>query len=335
MHLIVWGSGAVGSAIGGLLALKKNDVLLVGRKDHVREIQSQNGLVLRSGTGEYFAPLEAVESSASITVKPDSCILFTPKSNDTESCLKQLSGKVPPETPIVGFQNSVVNEEMIADYFSNVFGGVCHMTCSFLHPGQATFRRIGRIVLGKYPKGTDPFAKKLAKMFKDAGFQSSVSRSIMCDKWLKLVVNLQSTFHAIIEARDHDSIEFMKLKVGVIEEARTVLKADKIRAKSCDERGFSLEEMIIDLKKPRMQKSTSALKVNNSTWQNLYLKRTKIENGFFHNPIIELGEKYGIPVPFNSVALEQVTKCHAKKKGPEALRAGDLLEEIQQRIEKQ
>ena len=331
MHFVVWGAGAVGSTIGGLLALNKNDVVLVGRRDHIREIQEQKGLILRSGTGEYFAPLTAVESDPPVT--PDSCVLFTPKSNDTESSLKQLSGAIPADTPIVSLQNGVANEEMIAKHFPNLFGGVCQMTCSFLHPGQATFRKIGRIIFGKYPKGADPFAKKLARVFEDAGFQSSVSRSIMCDKWLKLVVNLQSTFHAIVEFRDHDSIEFMKLKVGIIEEARAALKADKIKAKSCDGRDSSLEEMIGDLKKPRVQRSTGSLKVNNSTWQNLYLKRPEIENGYFHKPVIELGKQHHIPVPFNEVALERVTKCHDEQMGPEAFRAGDLLHEIQQRTE--
>jgi 2-dehydropantoate 2-reductase len=335
MHVIVYGAGAVGSAVGGLVALHDIDVVLVCRKEHAGEIRSQGGLRMRSITGEYYAPVTAVSSIRDVTCKPDSCILFTPKSNDTESCLKQLSGNVPGDIPVIGLQNGVSNEETIAASFSTVYAGVVQMTCSFLHPGQVTFRKIGRVILGKYPKGTDPFIKSLSKTLATAGFESTVSRSIMCDKWLKLVVNLQSTFHAIIEARDHDSIEFMKLKVGIVEEARKVLKADKIKAKSCDGRDHSLDDMIRELTKPKAQKSTSMLKVCNSTWQNLYLKRPEIENRFFHRPVIELGEKYGIPVPFNVVALEQVTRCHAKKLGPEALRAADVLAEIEQRIRKQ
>lgn len=333
MQIIVFGAGAVGSTIGGLLALNRNEVVLVGRKDHVREISAQEGLRMRSGTGEYFAPLTAVESDP--PVSDGACILFTPKSYSTESCLDQLKGTVPEDTPIVSLQNGVTNEEMIADHFPNVFGGVCKMTCSFLHPGRVTFRKIGRIVIGKYPKGADPFARKLVQLFEDAGFTSTASRSIMCDKWLKLVTNLQSTFNAIVEIRDHESIEFMKLKVGIIEEARRVLKADKIRAKSCDGRDQSFEEMIRSLQKPRAQRSTGSLRVNNSTWQNLYLKRSRIENEYFHQPVIDLGASHGIPVPFNQVALEKVMKSHEEQLGPESFRAADILEEIQKRIEKQ
>jgi 2-dehydropantoate 2-reductase len=331
MRVVVFGAGAIGSALGGMLALKRNEVTLVGRKEHVDAINKQKGIKLRSTTGEYFAELEAVTKLGKLEPSEDTCILFTPKSNSTRKCVDELADVVPDEVPIVSFQNGIANEEMIAERFENVYGGVCRMTCSLLHPGRVTFRRVGRIIIGKYPKGVDPFARKLAKAFEEAGLQSSVSRSIMCDKWLKLVVSLQSTLNAIVEPRDHDTIEFMKLKIGVIEEAKKVLKADKIRAKSCDGRDFSLDEMMNDLRKPRAQKSPSYIKVNNSTWQNLYLKRKDVENEYFHGPIIELGKKHGVPVPFNETVLAKVLEAHKKKLGPEAFRAKEILDEIEKR----
>jgi len=207
------------------------------------------------------------------------------------------------------------------------------MTCSFLQPGQVSFRRIGRLIVGKYPKGADPYAKKLGEVLESAGFDVSVSKSIMCDKWRKLVVNLQSGFNAIIDTRDHDSIEFMNLKLGVLEEAKRVLKADKVSAKSCDDRDLSVEEVIAELKKPRAQARSSSVKVNNSTWQNLYLKRKTVENGYFHEPIIERAKEHGIPVPHNEVALELVTACAARGTDPGAFRASDVLEKIKKRAE--
>jgi 2-dehydropantoate 2-reductase len=328
MRFVVYGAGAVGGVLGGHLALNKHDVLLITRAPNVKAINENNGLRMISATGDYSVPLRAAPKLERKDIDDDTCVFFTPKSNDTRTCVDLLAKVAPREIPVVGFQNGVANEEIIAESFENVFGGVCRMTCSALQPGQVSFRKISRLVVGKYPKGTHPFPKKLASILEDVGFDVALSNSIMCDKWLKLIVNLQSGFNAIIETRDHDAVEFMELKIGVLEEATKVLRAEKMRAKSCDERDLSVDDVINELKKPKAPRGPSSVRVNNSTWQNLYLKRDTIENGYFHDPIIELARKQGIGVPFNEVSLALVKECCDKKLGPGVFRAGEVLERI-------
>ncbi|MFQ5511564.1 MAG: ketopantoate reductase family protein [Candidatus Krumholzibacteriia bacterium] len=331
MRFVVYGAGAVGGVLGGHLALDKHDVLLICRGEHADVIRDQNGLRMKSATGDYFAPLRAAPVLDTEEIDEDTVVFFTAKSNHTEPNVETLAEIVPSSTPVVCFQNGIANEEIIAGRFDNVLGGVCRMTCSFLQPGNVSFRKAGRLIVGKYPKGADPFARKLGKLLAHAGFDATVSTSIMCDKWLKLVANLQSALHAVIDLRDHESMEFMNLKVGILEEAKRVLQADKIKAKSCDGRDLSVDEIIQELKKPRAGKSVSSVRVNNSTWQNLYLKREHIENLYFHGPIIELGQKYDIATPYNETVLEMVTRCSREGLGPNALRAGDILEQIRKR----
>jgi len=331
MRFIVFGAGAVGSVLGGHLARVKHDVLLIAREPHAAAITENKGLRMLSATGDYSVPLRAATRLVRDDIDDDTCIFFTPKSNDTKSCVELLSKAAPRETPVVSFQNGVFNEEILEKHFTNVYGGVCRMTCSQLQPGQVTFRKMGRLVVGKHPKGAHSFAKKLASVLEAAGFDTAVSNSIMCDKWLKLIVNLQSGFNAIVENRDHDTVEFMELKVGVLEEAKKVLRAEKMKARSCDDRDLSIDDVISELKKPKAQRSPSSVRVNNSTWQNLYLKRKEIENGYFHNPIIEMAKKHKIGVPFNEVSLELVTESCKEQLGPGAFRAGEVLKRIKDR----
>jgi len=331
MHFVVYAAGAVGGVIGGHLALGKHEVVLVCREAHARAVNEAKGLRMKSAKGEYFAALRATPVLEAGDVGKDACVIFTPKSNDTERCVKALGKVAPRDVPVVSFQNGVSNEEVIAREFENVFGGVCRMTCSFLQPGQVSFRRMGRLIVGRYPKGADSFSKKLAAMLGEAGFDALSSNSIVCDKWQKLVVNLQSAFHAVIDPRDHDGVEFVDLKAGVLEEATKVLEAGKMKFKTCDDREMSIKEMIADLRRPKAPRVKSAVKVNNSTWQNLYLKRTDVENGFFHGPIMEMAKQRGIPVPFNEVALELVLESAAKELGPGAFRAAEVLDTIKQR----
>jgi len=331
MRFVVYAAGAVGGVLGGHLALTKHDVLIVCRDDHARAIGEAGGLRMKSGTGEYLAPVRVAARVAAADFDADTCVLFTPKSNDTERCVEELAGAAPRDIPVVSFQNGVANEDIIAKRFENVFGGVCRMTCSFLQPGQVSFRRMGRLAIGKHPKGAHPFSKRLGAALEEAGFDVTVSNSIVSDKWLKLVANLQSAFNAVIDPRDHDGVEFVDLKAGTLEEAKKILRAEKMKLKSCDEREPSIDDVVNELRKPKAPRNPSAVKVNNSTWQNLYLKRKEVENGFFHGPIIEMARKHGIPAPFNETALELVTQAARMELGPGSFRAAEVLSRIKER----
>lgn len=335
MNIVVLGAGAVGSVLGGLLALQKHDVLLVCRDHHADSIAQNGGLRLRSATGDYFAQLRASNRLEAADLGEDTCVFITAKSYDTDACVTQLASHASPQLPVVCFQNGIANEEKTAERFENVYGGVCRMTCSMIQGGQASFGGFGRILVGKYPKGTDALAKNLVNSFEDAGCQSCASRNIKADKWLKLAANTQSTFHAIIDPRDHEANEFYELKASILEEAKKVLKAHKVRPRSCDGKDMTIDETIAELRRPRAPRHSSGMKVHNSTWQNLYLKRDRIENEFFHGPVIELGREYGVPVPCNEVALELVTKCHREQLGPGALRLSDVLEAVDERNQSQ
>jgi 2-dehydropantoate 2-reductase len=332
MNIVVLGAGAVGSVLGGLLALQKHDVLLVCRKPHADAIEENGGIRLRTATGDYFATLRAATGLSASDLGGDACVFITAKSYDTGACVEQLSEIAASDTPVVCIQNGMKNEEQAAERFENVYGGICRMTCSMIQTGQASFRGFGRIVIGKYPKGTDAFAKELAAAFDETGCQACVSRNIVSDRWLKLAHNTQSAFHAIIDPRDHEANEFYELKAGILEETMKVLKAHKIRPKSCDGKDMNIDEMIVDLRKPRAAIRKSGMKVRNSTWQNLYMKRDRIENHYFHGPIIDLGREANIPVPYNEVALEMVEKCHREALGPGILRLSDIIKAIDERI---
>jgi len=327
MQVVVYGAGAVGSVLGGYLSVHKHDVLLVCRKPHADAI-NESGLHVKSATGDYVSHPRATEELSPDDVAAGACVLLTVKSHDTPEAANALAGILPRDTHVVSVQNGMDNEPALAAHFDNVYTGVCRMTCQMLQPGYASFRRLGRLVLGRYPKGSDAFARRLADAFSAAGFDACVSRGVIGDKWLKLAVNTQSAFHAVVDPRDHDANEFFELKACILEETRRVLKAAKIRARSCDGKDNTIDEMIADLRRPRMPRADRGMMVHNSTWQDLYLKRDTVESRYFHEPFIRLGHEHGIAVPCNEVALETVLACHREGRGPGAVRLQDVLDAI-------
>jgi len=330
MQVVVFGAGAVGSVLGGRLALCKHDVLLVCREAHARAI-NEHGLRLRSATGDHVAHPRATVALAASDLTAQTWLVLTVKSQHTRRCAEEIAGVAASAPRVVSFQNGVDNEAALAERFARVYGGVCRMTCSMLQPGHASFRRMGRLIVGKHPKGADAAVKALAAALEEAGFDVTVSRSIACDKWLKLAVNVQSAFNAVIDERDHDANEFFELKARILEETRNVYKAAGIKAKSCDGRDDSIDHAIDALRRPRARRSEHGINVRNSLWQDLYVGRGEIEAGSVHGPVIAAGKKAGVRTPYNDVALALAEECHSKRTGPNAVRLAEVLARIEAR----
>ncbi len=330
MQVVVFGAGAVGSVLGGMLSVNHHDVLLVGRPPLARAVE-ENGLRLKSATGEYVAHPRVVTALARGDVAADACILLTVKRYDVEAAIATLSGIVPVDMPVVCFQNGVGAEAIAAGTFTRVYGGVVRMTCSMLQPGNASFRGMGRVIVGVHPKGSDAFSRALALSFRGAGFDAASSRTIESDIWLKLALNTQTVLHAATDPRDHDSNEFQELSAAILEETRRVFKAAKIKARSCDGRDPTIDEMIAELRRPRARRAEHGVKVHNSLWQDLYLKRPHIESGYIHEPVLALGREHGVPTPFNAAMLETARRLHDSGTGPEKLRLTELLEAVARR----
>ena len=71
MFVVVYGAGAVGSVLGGLLSVHNHDVLLVGRSKLVNAINDE-GLRLRSVTGDYVAHPRVTHALSSSDI-PSEC----------------------------------------------------------------------------------------------------------------------------------------------------------------------------------------------------------------------------------------------------------------------
>jgi len=232
---------------------------------------------------------------------------------------------------VLCLQNGIESEKNAGERVKHVYCAVVRMTCSMVQPGHASFHAQGRVVLGVHPKGTDDAVAKIVAALRESGFDAAASKSIVDDKWLKLAVNSQSVFHALIDPRDQDENEFFDLKVAILEETGRVYKAAKIKARSADGKDPSIEEMMAEIKRPRARRNEHGVKLHNSVWQDFYLKRAHIEAESIHGPVIALGKAHGVATPYHDASLAIARRCHAAKAGPESLRLSEVLREIAKR----
>jgi 2-dehydropantoate 2-reductase len=75
MQFLVYGAGAVGSVLGGMLSVHKHDVCLIGRDAHMDAIAAA-GLRIKSATGEYVAHPAACTSISSDVASSADCVVL-------------------------------------------------------------------------------------------------------------------------------------------------------------------------------------------------------------------------------------------------------------------
>lgn len=325
--IAVYGAGAVGLTLGARLARAGHPVLFVVRRPEVAaRIETEGVCVEHPASGEGFrvpaAAAVGVEAAAGrIGGDP---VLFCMRRADLEPAAEALAAACP-RAPVVTFQNHVDSEERAARRFEVVIGGVVRQTCTRVESNATVALWPGRLVLGAYSGEARAGAEALAGLLRGADYDVGISASILEDKWLKLCVNLMSAPNALIRREDHTTRAFVEGKARLLEEARAVLRAAGIRARSCDGRDRSLDQEIA-FQRESLARGTSArrIPVYNQVWATLR-HGLALEANSYHRAILELADAHGVPVPTNRRVLRELERAAREGRGPESMGASELL----------
>jgi len=341
MRFIIHGAGAIGSLIGARLAESGAEVVLIARHAHAEAI-NRSGLFVKSRDGDrVIKALSAVTHPREVTSSLGDVILLTVKSSQTAASIQSLRETFPEETPVVCMQNGVRNEEVAAGRFLRVYGGMLGISATFLEAGMIAHTRGELLSVGNYPRGCDNTGLQIATWLEKAGFKTTTHDSIMAVKWSKLIMNLNNATFAIIDKH---------LQLGLITPAISNFLADvhEEGLRVLDRAGISLEDPNnpIDLKRYLAElrgvvedpeqicaeaNSPVEFRTYPSTWVDLKLKHGETETGYFNGEIILLGEKYGLPTPFNTSLLIIVETMAAKRAQPGLYTIEELANLVERR----
>jgi 2-dehydropantoate 2-reductase len=341
MRFIIHGAGSIGSLIGGRLAESGAEVVLIARHAHAAAI-NRSGLLVKSRDGDRMVKaLSAVSHPREITPGLGDVIILTVKSSQTAASIQSLRETFPEETPVVCMQNGVRNEEVAAGRFLRVYGGMLGISATFLEPGMVAHTRGELLSIGNYPLGCDDTGVQIAARLERAGFRTTTHESIMAVKWSKLILNLNNATFAIIDKH---------LQFGLVTPAISNFMADVheegLRALAVA--GISLEDpnnpldlkrnlaelrsVVEDLEKICAEaNSPIEFRTYPSTWMDLKLKRGETESGYFNGEIILLGERYGVPTPYNSTLFIIVETMAAKRAQPGLYTIEELADLVEKR----
>src|SRR5262249_28411349 len=308
---------------------------------HAKAINS-DGLLIKSRHGDRrIKNLKAVTAPSKIVPRIDDVIFITVKSGQTADSVQHLRETFPEDTPVFCLQNGVRNEETAAHRFLHVYGAMAGISATFMTPGVVSHTRATLISIGNYPLGCDDFGHEVAEKLTAAGFKVTKHESIMAVKWSKLILNLNNAMYAIIDKH---------LQLGMVTPAICNFVADvqeeglhvlAVAGISLNDPGnpYNLKQQIAELryvadnpeKIYKEENSPFEFRTYPSTWMDLKRKRGETEASFFNGEIILLGEKYGVPTPYNTTLFNIVEKMAAERIEPGLYTLEELIDLVEQR----
>ena len=228
MKIVIFGAGALGSLIGGLLSIN-NDVLFVGREKHIRVIEKE-GLKIKGITEGIFYPKTRYDGSRY------DLVILTTKAYDTGTATRQIMKKFG-KIPILSLQNGLKNEEIIAEIVGkeNAIGGITSHGVTFSKDGEIFHAGKGETVIGELDGKVSKRIKEICRIFNEAGIETRISRNIAKEIWKKTIINCAiNTITSILKCKNGEILKnkyALTLLEKICMECIEVAKAEGIEIK--------------------------------------------------------------------------------------------------------
>ncbi|MDY7081891.1 MAG: ketopantoate reductase family protein [Halobacteria archaeon] len=284
MKVQVMGAGSLGSLVGGILSHGGLDVHLVGREEHIDEVNDQ-GLRVRgeleftSKPGASTRPVEA-----DIT-------LLTVKSFDTRDAALQLKGM---QNVVVSLQNGMGNEEVLSDVLDcEILAGTTTYGANLVGAGVVECTGEGEVDIGAPEGGESDTADKIVHEFDGAGVVTKARDDMPRRLWEKLAVNAGiNPVTALTRFKNGDAAS---------ESEWVVRQAAKEVESVANARGVKVEEA--DEKAVEVAKRTAA---NESSMLQDVKKGRKTEIDAINGYVVEKGREKNVDTKINRTLLELV-----------------------------
>jgi len=305
LKIAIVGAGAIGAFLGAKLALSGQDVYLIARGPHLKEMQA-NGVQVRSPEGDFDAHPTAADDYESIGLVD--YVFLAVKAHSLTAIAPGIAPLLGPETAVVSAQNgipwwyfqsyggpfdgmsieSVDPGGVIANAIdpSRIIGCVVYPSTVIVQPGVIEHIEGNRFSIGELGGTSSERCKRLASALIGAGLRAPVRGHIRHDMWVKLLGNV--VFNPM-SALTGATLEEMVSHLDTSEIVRTVMaEADAV----AEGLGVRLP-LTID---QRMEGARKVGGHKTSMLQDLEVGRP-MELESVVGVVIELGEKLGLPMP--------------------------------------
>jgi 2-dehydropantoate 2-reductase len=237
LRVLTLGAGAIGTYVGGSLALSGHDVIFVERPSVAEELKSR-GLRLTLADGDHQIPKPAVLSSIEEAIEDSiragknfDVVIFALKSYHTGKFLASLSTDPSALPAFLCLSNGVDNEPALATVLGadKVIAGTVTTAIGRRGAGDIALERLRGVGIS----GGQILSERLVSTFSEAGLNAQIFPSAADMKWSKMLTNLLANASSAIldmtpaEIFAHPGV--FKLEIAQLREAQKVMKAQGIK----------------------------------------------------------------------------------------------------------
>lgn len=314
LNWLVYGAGAVGTYIGGFLALHDHRVAFI-EKEKVAKKLIRRGLCLEIDGKQNHIPDPEIWTSTKLALEhgPFDVVIFALKSYDTEQALNTIAPHADELPPILCLQNGVENEKRLVGILGTdkVIAGTVTSAIGRHDAGDVFLeRRRGMGIAAEHPLSSD-----ILTAMESAGIDARLYAHAADMKWSKLLTNLlANASSAILDMSPKDIFEHPKLfrlEVAQLRETLAVMDAHHIQVVDLPEtpvRALSLavRNLPAPISRPLLQSSLTKGRGGKmpSFHIDLHSGKPNSEVDWLNGAVVRFGEVVGVQTPVNRALNE-------------------------------
>ena len=328
--IAVFGAGAIGCYVGGMLASAGERVTLIGR-ERTAEALSNGLTVVPLGRRARIVPARAVPVATDPAVLATArTVLVCVKSQDTGEAARTIAKHAGSDTVVVSLQNGLGNVETLSTALEpeHVVAGV--VAFNVVRPDPATFRQTtdGAVIVGA---AAEDLAAKLSR----AGLEAEAHRNMPGVQWSKLILNLNNPLNALAGVPLREQLldrEWRRVSADCAAEAMAVARASGIRLERLGGVPPFVVPHVLRLPTPLFRLVAGALlridpEARTSMAQDLEAGKDS-ELPWLNGAVAERGRQAGVPTPVNDAVIALTDAAFERGASPRlsGRRARDLIE---------
>lgn len=314
LNVLALGAGAIGTYIGGSLAIQGHSVVFLERPEVAREIRQRGlTLILKDQPHAIPQPVVAESIEEALASGPLDLALFALKSFDTGPALEMIAPHTSRFPPVLCLQNGVENELALAERLGphGVIAGTVTSSISRREAGNIVLERLRGLGIAS----GHPLSETLVEAFNQAGLNARLYPHAAAMKWSKMLTNLLANASSAIldmtprEIFSHPGI--CRLEIAQVREALAVMKARGIEVVDLPGTpvrllAFGLERLPLALSRPLLTRAVGGGRGGKmpSFHIDLYSGRGKSEVDYLNGAVVRQARKLDLPAPANSMLNE-------------------------------
>ncbi len=314
--ILTLGAGAIGTYIGGSLALAGHQVAFVERPEVAKDLLAR-GLRLQLRSGEHLIPDPVVVGSLeeALATSEYDIAIFALKSYHTSAFIDSLSTLHTPLPAILCLSNGVDNELALGAALGreNIIAGTVTSAIGRNAAGDITLEKLRGLGIAD----EHPLADELTQAMTDAGVNAQLFACATDMKWSKMLTNLIANASAAVldmtpaEIFAHPGI--FALEMTQLREALHIMRAQGIHVVDLPGTpvralAFAVRWLPMVISRPLLTKAVGSGRGGKmpSFHIDLHNGSGKSEVDYLNGAVVRAGKLLGIPTPVNALLTQSL-----------------------------